>query len=130
MPSQTSTLTGLTRSAPNGVRLGVIRADLERDRCSRVNQFDALTIEIAEARAAGDDARLHVTRALAAAVATALAEVNAALRRVDEATYGICEHCKEAIPDERLEVLPTSRLCTPCQSRTESRLRGRQTRAD
>ena len=34
--------------------------------------------------------------------------------------YGTCEHCTEPIPFERLEVLPMSRLCTPCQHLTES----------
>jgi hypothetical protein len=30
-------------------------------------------------------------------------------------SYGICERCTEPIPWQRLEVLPMSRLCTPCQ---------------
>ena len=42
---------------------------------------------------------------------THLAEVEAALRRVDEATYGVCEVCGRSIAPERLEARPTARTC-------------------
>jgi RNA polymerase-binding transcription factor DksA len=38
-----------------------------------------------------------------------LAEIQAALRRVDEGTYGIDEVTGEPIPPERLEAVPTAR---------------------
>jgi DnaK suppressor protein len=50
---------------------------------------------------------------------SALDEVDAALARLDCGTYGICESCQEAIPIERLGVLPASRFCTSCQCRRE-----------
>ena len=40
-----------------------------------------------------------------------LAEVDAALARVEAGTYGICEVCGEPIPDGRLEARPTARTC-------------------
>jgi DnaK suppressor protein len=39
-----------------------------------------------------------------------LAEVNAALERIDNNTYGICEICKLPIEKERLEANPSSRV--------------------
>jgi DnaK suppressor protein len=42
-------------------------------------------------------------------------EVEAALRRIEEGTYGKCERCGETIPVERLEALPTARLCVSCK---------------
>jgi DnaK suppressor protein len=42
-------------------------------------------------------------------------EVVGALRRVDEGTYGKCERCGEEIPVERLEAIPTARLCMRCK---------------
>jgi DnaK suppressor protein len=48
-----------------------------------------------------------------------LEQVNAALRRLDEATYGICADCGEPIPIERLEALPYATLCVRCQSTRE-----------
>jgi RNA polymerase-binding protein DksA len=40
-----------------------------------------------------------------------LSKVNHALERVEAGSYGICEVCGNAIPVERLEVLPYSTLC-------------------
>ncbi|MEE9166805.1 MAG: SpoIIE family protein phosphatase [Candidatus Neomarinimicrobiota bacterium] len=40
-----------------------------------------------------------------------LAEVDAALERVNDGTYGVCEDCHEAIEADRLQVDPLLRLC-------------------
>jgi RNA polymerase-binding transcription factor DksA len=42
------------------------------------------------------------------------AELEAALRRVDDATYGICESCGGPIPLERLQARPVARRCVGC----------------
>ena len=47
-----------------------------------------------------------------------LSKVNRALDRVAAGTYGTCESCGNAIPVERLDVLPYSTLCVECASRT------------
>jgi RNA polymerase-binding protein DksA len=51
-----------------------------------------------------------------------LAEVDAALDRLHRGTYGICEVCGRPIGDERLEALPTARLCLEDQQRAEREL--------
>src|SRR3546814_9220448 len=40
-----------------------------------------------------------------------IAEIDAALRRVDEGTYGVCVRCGRRIPDERMQVRPMAELC-------------------
>jgi RNA polymerase-binding transcription factor DksA len=40
-----------------------------------------------------------------------LADVEHALRRLDEGTYGVCEACGSAIGAERLAAFPAARLC-------------------
>jgi DnaK suppressor protein len=40
-----------------------------------------------------------------------LQEVKAALQRIDEGTYGVCEVCENLIPYERLEALPWTAYC-------------------
>jgi len=40
-----------------------------------------------------------------------LAEIDAALARIDEGTYGVCVRCGEPIGRERLEALPWATLC-------------------
>jgi DnaK suppressor protein len=44
-----------------------------------------------------------------------LAEVNKALERIEEGTYGICTNCGKNILPERLEALPYAELCIDCQ---------------
>jgi DnaK suppressor protein len=46
-----------------------------------------------------------------------LRKVDRALERVEAGTYGLCESCGNAIPVERLDVLPYSTLCVECASR-------------
>ena len=48
-----------------------------------------------------------------------LAEIDAAIERIDQGTYGVCELCEEAIDPDRLEVLPFASLCIKCQRKKE-----------
>src|SRR5438552_14641532 len=42
-------------------------------------------------------------------------EIVAALDRMAQGTYGKCERCGADIPIERLEAIPTARLCVNCK---------------
>lgn len=44
-----------------------------------------------------------------------LDDVEAAMKRLDEGTYGRCEACGSAIPAERLEARPAARRCPACE---------------
>jgi DnaK suppressor protein len=101
-------------------RLDVVRAELQQQRRFRTSQLVELAADTAEAVAGGDEPRLQVTRVLAASAQTALAEIEAAMDRLADGSYGYCERCQEQIPAGRLQVLPTSRLCTGCQYLIES----------
>ena len=48
-----------------------------------------------------------------------LAQIDAALQRIDDGTYGVCENCGEQIPLERLEALPWTTLCIDCKRKQE-----------
>jgi RNA polymerase-binding protein DksA len=43
-----------------------------------------------------------------------LEEIDAALRRIEEGTYGTCTNCGKQISEERLEALPWASLCIDC----------------
>ncbi len=43
-----------------------------------------------------------------------VAEIEAALQRLDAGAYGRCERCQEAIAEERLEARPVARTCLRC----------------
>lgn len=49
-----------------------------------------------------------------------LAQVERALQRVEEGTYGVCARCGATIPQERLEAMPEAELCLTCKEREES----------
>jgi RNA polymerase-binding transcription factor DksA len=57
--------------------------------------------------------RAQLTSLLAAA-RDRIAEIDDALRRVDVATYGICERCGRPIAEERLAARPFARTCVAC----------------
>lgn len=46
-------------------------------------------------------------------------EINRALQRFTEGTYGICEECGEDVPEGRLMAMPFARHCVACQSQIE-----------
>lgn len=49
-----------------------------------------------------------------------LRDIDSALKDIDSGSYGICKGCGENIPIERLEVMPTSKLCVECQDESEA----------
>lgn len=57
-------------------------------------------------------------------VESELADVEHALRRLDDGTYGICEACGRPIDEARLEAMPAARLCRDDQERAEREGRG------
>jgi RNA polymerase-binding transcription factor DksA len=52
-----------------------------------------------------------------------LADVEHAIRRLDEGTYGTCEACGKPIDDARLEALPAARFCVEDQAVAEREAR-------
>lgn len=54
--------------------------------------------------------------ALAAQLEEALSNVKAALKKIDEGTYGVCEKCGKSISPARLEAKPASAYCIDCAS--------------
>lgn len=54
--------------------------------------------------------------ALAGELAETLAEIERALGRIDDGSYGRCERCGEAIAAARLEAMPMAATCISCAS--------------
>lgn len=48
-----------------------------------------------------------------------LRDIQAALRRIDLGTYGVCVRCREPIDRGRLEAYPTAKRCVSCQQLKE-----------
>lgn len=58
---------------------------------------------------------------LAAFESRELRQIEAAIQKMREGTYGICDRCEKAIPIARLQALPFTTLCIDCQRKRESR---------
>jgi len=75
--------------------------DLEQDTVGRLSRIDALQNQ-------------GLTKNLAQREQAQLEKVVAALRRMEEGTYGTCTCCGGAIPVERLLVFPETLACASC----------------
>ena len=50
-----------------------------------------------------------------------LYELDDALKKIEDGTFGICEECKSLITKTRLKAVPYARLCVKCQEKKEKR---------
>ena len=50
-----------------------------------------------------------------------LAQVDRALSRLDNGTYGVCENCGQPVGKARLQAFPRATLCVTCKQREERR---------
>lgn len=104
-----------------------IRAELETQKTSAARQLEehgASTDPEAPVEVESDDGFADSGQAASErselvasveALRLAYAEASAALARIDDGTFGVCERCGRAIPEERLEALPTATLCVDCK---------------
>ncbi|MGA9103633.1 TraR/DksA family transcriptional regulator [Aeromicrobium sp.] len=104
---------------------------LERERQETLQRLATLTDDFAEVVAASRDsnaddehdpegATIAFERSqLDALVSQArghLAEIDAAITRLDVGTYGVCERCGQPIGVARLRARPVARTCITCAS--------------
>lgn len=48
-----------------------------------------------------------------------VADIDQALLRIEEGTYGVCQRCSKPIDERRLEAVPTARYDAQCQAAIE-----------
>lgn len=93
------------------------RADLERELAELGAEPDG-SIKVSLDEGFADAAQATSERAkvlsFVEGLTNRLHDVEAALSRVDRGSYGQCERCGKDIPPERLEAVPTARLCINC----------------
>jgi len=59
--------------------------------------------------------------ALSASASAAVEDIDRAIAKLHDGTYGVCEQCYTNIPKERLRALPYAALCVQCKSAGFSR---------
>lgn len=61
----------------------------------------------------------ELTLSLLGSEKDALDQIDAAIQRIDDGSYGHCQGCGAKIPKPRLEALPYAALCVHCASQQE-----------
>lgn len=49
-----------------------------------------------------------------------LRDINTALKRIDDGTYGICKYCKQPIDKKRMLARPVASACIPCKTKLQN----------
>ena len=96
--------------------LATAEATLKAERRFRGQQLQQLGEYAPEVEP--DPARREIHLALQAAARSALRDIDAALRRIRQGSYGRCPRCGDALSAERLGALPMTSLCGRCQRAT------------
>jgi RNA polymerase-binding protein DksA len=84
----------------------------ELDVDSESNDFDENFADSAQVAAEQGE-----NRALAGSLREQLDDVDRALAKLDDGTYGLCENCGQPISEARLEAMPATRYCITCAGR-------------
>jgi RNA polymerase-binding protein DksA len=91
----------------------------ERERLS--NELEAMGVDRASYdEGFADSGQVTAERgeaeALAGSLRDTLNDIEDALGKIDDGTYGACEQCGGPIGEARLEAMPAARLCITCAS--------------
>ena len=110
------------------VRRASYLADVDRSTATALELTeDGANQDMADEDGFGEGDTLNVERdrllRVAAEARAKVAEIDAALERVEAGTYGHCEACGKTIPHARLEVVPEATLCVGCKTGANLRRR-------
>ncbi|HEX8500347.1 MAG TPA: TraR/DksA family transcriptional regulator [Pyrinomonadaceae bacterium] len=92
---------------------------------TRANQSDALEMAAADdgvkdvADQSVKDVSQEIEYRLSERASQVVADIDQALLRIDEGSYGVCARCGKDIPERRLDAVPTARYDAECQSLLE-----------
>lgn len=125
----------MTTSAPSSLDRQFLDSQTDALRRERQAQADLADALLEEIRILNDDTGISDStaddgfgegtgsavdqdrdRALYAQALARVAEIDAALQRIDTGTYGRCEVCGGPIGEARLEALPTATQCVACKA--------------
>ena len=91
--------------------------DMEGDRAVSLNHDDGV-------KDSGDMSELDLEQSTALTLGERqwqlVEDIDEALARIDEGTYGQCLRCGKSIDEERLEALPTAKYDAACKAKLEA----------
>jgi RNA polymerase-binding transcription factor DksA len=114
------TLLDQERTRLQGIReeLGAVRDESQQDSLEELSSYDQHQADVAT-----ETFEREKDLSILDNIEGELADVEHALQRLDDGSYGTCEACGKPIDDERLEALPATRFCLEDQARAEHEVR-------
>ena len=92
-------------------------AEMRSDQATALEQSDGVVDS-------GEVSQLDVNRStaldLGGRALSLIEEIDEALGRIEDGTYGQCERCRKPIDEERLKAMPTARYDAQCQAAIEA----------
>ncbi|MHC5018687.1 MAG: TraR/DksA family transcriptional regulator [Planctomycetota bacterium] len=105
-------------------RRSTILADLrgmeESARAGSGGASSSMPLHMADVSA--DNYELDITFGLIEAEQAEIRQIDDALGRIEDGTFGKCEECEVVIPGPRLNAIPHARLCIDCKRKEEEGL--------
>lgn len=113
-------------------QLSTLTQMLHEERAELLDQVEELSAEAAVDRwrtdGSGDDpadrgaasSERETAATLSDHARRLLEDIDDALRRIEDGTYGTCERCGTPIGYDRLEAIPAASLCVTCKQLVES----------
>lgn len=105
------------------LRKRVLKGDvdkLEREALKDAGSGDLSSLPMHMADQGTDNFEQDITLGLMETEGEELQEIEDALDRIEELTFGVCETCRKPIPKPRLKAIPYARLCLACKAKEEN----------
>jgi DnaK suppressor protein len=115
-----------TRSTDEEIKAALLahRAELAGEVAELAEPVRAPGVQVQFGKRAGDhtsDAVMQMQRSISAGQLHHISlEIDRALAKLADGTYGVCDVCGTAIAEERLEALPWAILCVSCKASARS----------
>jgi RNA polymerase-binding protein DksA len=107
----------MLRSRLRGDVTQLAESALKKNRTQSNGDLSSMPIHMADI--GSDNFEQEFTLSLIESDGNTLAKIEAALDRVEDGSYGLCEECGAKIPKQRLLAVPYATMCIKCASRTE-----------
>jgi RNA polymerase-binding protein DksA len=91
---------------------------LQKNRTEGAGDLSSMPIHMADLGT--DNFEQEFTLSLMETEGGTLKDIEAALERIEEGHYGLCEECGARIPKKRLEAIPYATMCVQCASQSQN----------
>jgi len=99
------------------IQLRDLTAQVSDDRAAAIDSLDGDAKDVVDK--SQQDVNQELALQLGERASRMIAEIDQALMRIDEGSYGKCERCEKEIDERRLEAVPTARYDAACQEAIE-----------